>query len=316
MKAVFITRDCLLVTGGSTDHSAETALLRAGVAQSLRRLVDQRFLVVLLDPTARGAVSTQPSDVQTDLMTRLLAELRHGGGMVHALLTCPHAPEDACGCWDTSPGFLYAAATELDLRLDECYVFGTQSIDAHLAQRMGCRPLLVLNEHSIAELYDGHQPDTPDFPVARDLSAAVQYLLCEEEANEVWGYVRQPALLSDQEEEAHIPEAAQYAPQLKLFAPLPSRRSALLAGIPPISHRARQALAVYILGGIWLSLGIAYLLTHLYRVQHFPAFVWYLTLQFIPRPVRGLLFIMTGIVLVVVSLRALMRIVPGSAEKG
>jgi len=72
---------------------------------------------------------------------------------------------------------------------------------------------------------------------------------------------------------------------------------------------------VYVLGGVWLSLGIAYLLTDLYRQHPFPAFVWYLTLQFIPRPVRGLLFILTGLLVVVISLRAFWHLFPGNGRR-
>jgi tellurite resistance protein TehA-like permease len=66
---------------------------------------------------------------------------------------------------------------------------------------------------------------------------------------------------------------------------------------------------------VWLSLGIAYLLTHLYRVQPFPEFVYYLTLQFIPRPVRAALFILTGVGAVAVSLRAFLNLFPANGKR-
>ncbi|HOG48802.1 MAG TPA: hypothetical protein PLB78_19395, partial [Anaerolineae bacterium] len=60
-------------------------------------------------------------------------------------------------------------------------------------------------------------------------------------------------------------------------------------------------LSFLVVGGVWLSLGIAYLLTHLYREQRFPEVVWYITLQFIPRVARGVLFILTGVAVVVLA---------------
>jgi uncharacterized cofD-like protein len=48
------------------------------------------------------------------------------------------------------------------------------------------------------------------------------------------------------------------------------------------------------IGITFTSLGVAYLITHLYREQPFPEFVGVLTLQFISRPVRGALFIGAG----------------------
>lgn len=51
-----------------------------------------------------------------------------------------------------------------------------------------------------------------------------------------------------------------------------------------------------------LALGAAYLAIELYREQPFPDFVYYATLQFLPRPVRALLFGGIGVGIVVYSL--------------
>ena len=56
-----------------------------------------------------------------------------------------------------------------------------------------------------------------------------------------------------------------------------------------------------------LSLGIAYLLTHLYRMQRFPAYIYYITLQFIPRPLRGALFILWGAGVLFLAVRSFAR---------
>lgn len=53
---------------------------------------------------------------------------------------------------------------------------------------------------------------------------------------------------------------------------------------------------VLLLAGItFLSLGVAYFLVEVYREQPFPDFVYYLTLQFLPRALRALLFGAVGI---------------------
>ena len=56
----------------------------------------------------------------------------------------------------------------------------------------------------------------------------------------------------------------------------------------------KRWLLLLLLGITLLSLGLAYLITHTYRTQAFPEFVFYLTLQFIDRPLRGFLFIVGG----------------------
>jgi histidinol phosphatase-like enzyme len=314
MKAVFIQRECLL----EPPTADEAIQLRPEVADSLSLLVDRHFVIVVLD-AGRCRVAGEAQSGRHDAQDkRMVTLIRAGGGQVHAVLSCPHRLDDECGCWGSYPGFLTAAAAEFELRLDECFLVSDQPGDVFLAHKAGCRPILVLDGRSIGELLEGHQPDLTDFPVARTFGSAVQYLLTEEESNEAWGHARQPTRISQEEEEeaAFAEQMPELSPAMKIYAPVPARRGALLAGLPPLSRRAKQALLVYVVGGVWLSLGIAYLLTHLYRVQHFPAFVWYLTLQFIPRPVRGMLFIVSGIVLVAVSLRAFTRLAPGGGKRG
>src|SRR5438105_3033854 len=55
----------------------------------------------------------------------------------------------------------------------------------------------------------------------------------------------------------------------------------------------KWALLVF-LGIVFTSLGFAYLLVHIYRVQPLPEAAATLTLQFIERPIRGVLFIILG----------------------
>jgi len=315
LKAVFITRDCLLPSGWPEVPAAELQL-RPGTAEGLQALAASKLFLIVLDRGQCGMAVQSGRATDGGVMPRLLELVRSTGGRVDALLQCPHQAADGCGCWGSYPGFLYAAASQLELRLEECYLLCTEPNDVLLAYRAGCRPLLVLNEHGISDLYDGHQPEPRDFPMARDLGIAVQYLLVEEGATEQWGRPRQPSSLSQVEEEIPVSsEGAEFSPMLRLLSPVPGRKGALLLNLPQLSRNARQWLAVFVFGGVWLSLGIAYLLTHLYRVHPFPAFVWYLTLQFIPRPVRGLLFILTGLLVVVVSLRAFWHLFPGNGRR-
>lgn len=61
-------------------------------------------------------------------------------------------------------------------------------------------------------------------------------------------------------------------------------------------------------GGITiLSLGVGYILVEIYRTWTFPPIFYYLTLQFIPRPGRALLFGVLGITAVVVAIVQLNR---------
>lgn len=56
----------------------------------------------------------------------------------------------------------------------------------------------------------------------------------------------------------------------------------------------KRWLGLLVIGITLISLGFAYLMTQMYRTQPFPEYVAYITLQFIDRPVRGLMFILGG----------------------
>ncbi|MGE5138210.1 MAG: gluconeogenesis factor YvcK family protein, partial [Rudaea sp.] len=63
----------------------------------------------------------------------------------------------------------------------------------------------------------------------------------------------------------------------------------------------KRWLLLLFIGITFLSLGTAYLLVGIYREQTLPAFTYYLTLQFIPRLLRALLFGAAGVGLVLFS---------------
>jgi uncharacterized cofD-like protein len=71
--------------------------------------------------------------------------------------------------------------------------------------------------------------------------------------------------------------------------------------------RIKRYLALLILGIAFMALGIAYVLTQVYRTQPFPEYVGALTLQFIDRPIRGVLFFIAGTVVAGIGLVKLNR---------
>jgi uncharacterized cofD-like protein len=57
----------------------------------------------------------------------------------------------------------------------------------------------------------------------------------------------------------------------------------------------KRWLLLFGLGMLVLILGVAYVLVEIYRTAPFPDEVWWVTLQFLPRPVRALLFVALGV---------------------
>ncbi|HID85786.1 MAG TPA: hypothetical protein EYP55_00205 [Anaerolineae bacterium] len=201
-------------------------------------------------------------------------------GEGYAFLRCPHRPGEECDCWGPEGGLLREAASRFDLRLEECYLVCDAPTDVALAYALGCRPFLVLGDRTIGELYGEREPPYKDYPIARDLATALSYLLHEEEiARQLGPFPRLPPALVEER---------------------------VGPAMPTINARdLGRWLLVLVLGGLWLSLGIAYILVNIYRVQPLPEIFYYLTLQFIPRLYRGLLFLVSGTLLAALAFRQL-----------
>jgi len=294
MKGILIQRDCLLRASGYDPLRLPGDMkLSESTLEALHDLAVTGLFIILMgrDTAPGGDESTEKPD--KGVMGRLAGMVAAGEAEVEvdAILVCSHREEDDCACWGPQPGYLHEADAVLDARLNECYVIGDSLLDVNMAYAGGCRPIFVLSERSIGQVF-GDQPAHKDVPIAVDLKMAARYIEQEEEIAEQLGgprAVTAPAMDTDFFEDASL---------LPEVVPLSARAKALQSGrrrakLQP--WEIRRLVASVVAGGVGLSLGIAYLLTHLYRQQRFPDWVWYATLQFIPRQFRGLLFIVFGL---------------------
>ena len=278
MKAVFVKLDCLLDGSGPPEGE-----LKPEAIEAMQLLAESGLLTIVIAPWPRGRPAGASKPLEEGIAQRVVEQISAGKREAFIALHCPHQPGEDCSCWGPEPGLLREAAARFDLKLSECYLICDALADVALAYAVGCRPLLVLAGRTIDELYGGKEPRYKDFPITRDLKKAIEYVLHEEETTRALG---------------PFPKAA----------PLPEERIGRM--IRPLSvKRVRQWLLVLILGGLWLSLGIAYFFIHLYRIQPFPWQAWYITLQFIPRPLRGLLFLTGGAIVAVIALRRLASLI-------
>ena len=281
MKAVFVMRECVM--------AGKAAEVDDEVAKGLRALAEMEMFTILLDAGPEAAPGVTPA-------TRWATLVEAAGGHVDAVVRCPHPPGYGCSCWGARPGLVLEAAQRFDLQPNECYLIATNPSDVDMGLAAGVRPILLLQGRTIGEVL-GDRCTHKDYPVARQFTQAIDYIQTEELSTAQLGRPRQflpPAPV----EEGH--------PIVGAPAVTPISRQAVIAN-RRVRLRPRELarwLSLLVVGGVWLSLGIAYLLTDLYRVQPFPAVVWYLTLQFIPRVGRGALFILTGVAVVLLASRS------------
>mgnify|MGYP005838887179 CR=1 FL=1 len=261
---------------------------REATRAGLRALAQTELFTILLDPCPETPVPAQGA------APRLAAAIEAVGGRIDAVVSCPHPPGFGCSCWGGHPGLILEAASRFDLQLNECYLVAASATDADLATAAGVRPILLLQERTIGEVL-GDRPARKDYPVARELVQGVEYIQAEERISAQLGRPRQAATPPPVEDVARPVVGTPVVTPISRAAMAASRRLRLRP------REMARWLGFFILGGVWLSLGIAYILTQLYRQQPFPEVVWYITLQFIPRVARGVLFILTGVAVVLLA---------------
>jgi uncharacterized cofD-like protein len=71
--------------------------------------------------------------------------------------------------------------------------------------------------------------------------------------------------------------------------------------------RVKRWLVLLTFGIVLISLGLAYFSASIYHVEHYPAIAYYLTLQFLNRPTRGIIFSIVGVGSIVIAVVQLNR---------
>lgn len=135
---------------GHLSHADELRLI-PGSADAIRRLRALGLGVVVVTNQAnvgRGVLS--PADLER-IHARLRAMLAAEGTEVDAILHCPHAPEDGCGCRKPGPGMALDAATRFGFDPADAFVIGDHAGDAGMGRAIGATTFLVLTGHGAEE---------------------------------------------------------------------------------------------------------------------------------------------------------------------
>ncbi|NLG48821.1 MAG: hypothetical protein GX552_01765 [Chloroflexi bacterium] len=296
MRAVFVHKNCVLRDSHLDPASPFDGLrLTPATLEAMRLLAtDERLLFIWGDCPS--------SDDGQHGMESLVKQIEAAGGRVDGLISCEHALDERCNCWGEFPGAFWVAASEFDLSLNECYLVADTAEEIESAYAAGMRPLIVLCDRSIGEIL-GNLPQHKDFPLAADLTTAVGYIAVEDDIRKELGHARVPAKAIPTDELMQ----AEALPTIKVTSPFAQgMRTNMQKSRLQLRDMGRM-LTFFVLGALGLGLGIAYMLTHLYRQQPFPDFVYWITLQFIPRPLRGALFIAWGIGIIVLAVKSFYR---------
>ena len=193
MKAVLLDRDGVINSlvyhqeAGIIDSPFTPAQFKLipGVPKAIKLLNDLglRVAVVSNQPgIAKGHLKRETLKVFDRIMLSLV---RAEGGRIEHIYYCLHHPEarvatlrKRCKCRKPETGLLRKAATELQVRLKDCYMIGDGISDLLAGTRAGCRTIFVGRwKCEICQFTEA--PHTRPAFVAKDLWEAAQLIANE-----------------------------------------------------------------------------------------------------------------------------------------
>jgi histidinol-phosphate phosphatase family protein len=178
--AVFIDRDGVINDDGDYVNTAEDFELYPGVADAIRRLNDNGWLVIVV--TNQGGVALEYTTLEEldaihSKMVRLLDRVGAHVDAIYAALAFPDGtiPELRLESPYRKPGagMLYQAQDDLGIDLPRSFLVGDTTTDIAAGKNAGCTAILVRTGFAGS---DRRAPARPDHVVA-DLSAAVDLIL-------------------------------------------------------------------------------------------------------------------------------------------
>jgi D-glycero-D-manno-heptose 1,7-bisphosphate phosphatase len=156
------------------DHldDPDDLVLIAGAAAAIRRLRESGLGVVVVTNQAQIGRRLLSEERLAAVHERLTALLAAGGAEVDAILHCPHAPEDGCGCRKPAPGMALEAATRFGFDPGRAFAVGDHAGDVGMGRAVGATTFLVLTGHGVEErARAGGSADhvVPDLAAAADI---------------------------------------------------------------------------------------------------------------------------------------------------
>lgn len=131
----------------------------------------------ILIATNQSGVARGYYDIETldQIHEKLMRELAAVGGCVEEIFYCPHHPDEKCACRKPQTGLIEQIQAKYPIILPDTYFIGDSLTDIHVAQAMGCRPLLVLTGNGERVL--AANPALRSIPHFANLAAAVDYVI-------------------------------------------------------------------------------------------------------------------------------------------
>jgi D,D-heptose 1,7-bisphosphate phosphatase len=151
-KAIFLDRDDTLIEDPGYISQPDQVKLLDGVDKSLTEFRAMGYKLVVVSNqsgVARGIVSEKALDEIHNRLKQLLAEK---GAPLDRIYYCPYHPDGVIekyskesDCRKPNAGMLLAAATEMDIDLNQSWMVGNSSRDIEAGLKAGCKTILINN---------------------------------------------------------------------------------------------------------------------------------------------------------------------------
>ena len=261
-------------------------------------LVDGRLLF-MLDTIPASDDDGEQEELRA--LQEMVRQIEAGGGRIDGLVVCPHKGSSECACWEDVPALLALPQVQFDLDMSRSYLIADDVPEVEAAYGVSLRPMMLLGERSVVEVF-GDRAENKDCTNVPDLTSAAHDIALEDEIIAQLGAGREETQNVDSDDVLAL--EAERLPRIVLTSDVARNLVERVVKTQAQLHDIGRWLTFFILGALGLALGVAYLLTHLYREQPFPDWVFYITLQFISRPVRGAIFVALGLGVMALAVRS------------
>ena len=153
-KAILIDRDDTIAKDVPYCDDPNNLVLFKGVPQSIKRLNDAGYLVIIVTNQSGIGRGRFTEDTLTKIHEKMIFDIEHGGGHVDDIFFCPHHPDDKCGCRKPSIGMGIAAVKKHHIDVKGSFMIGNSDSDMEFGENLGCNTLRVSEEFTFNDAVD------------------------------------------------------------------------------------------------------------------------------------------------------------------
>ena len=177
-KIVFIDRDGVINEDPIGDYVKRWEDFRfiPGVLESLKRLVQAGFGIVIISNQAGIGDGEYSEEALNDITDKMMRELKKNRIPIKGIYYCLHGKEANCDCRKPKTGLFKQAAHDISFRPADTYFIGDKQSDIQAGKNFGLRTVFVLTGHGTVDqhkLKPGNQPEI----IVSSLREAVAYVL-------------------------------------------------------------------------------------------------------------------------------------------